>query len=188
MLNGKMVEYIEILTVPALGHESGEWEEVSAVTCTEKGEETRTCKRCGEIEKRDVDAIGHTEEVLPAVAATCTQPGLTAGKKCSVCGEIITAQNTVAKANHQWSAWKTTKKATALAAGEQVRTCSICGAKKTQAVRKLAICHHPKYGDIFAYEVDGSVYFDVAAWVAAEPADIPPPDVPLNPEQEEMVF
>ena len=24
-----------------------------------------------------------------------------------------------------------------------------------QAVRELAICHHPKYGDIFAYEVDG---------------------------------
>ena len=34
----------------------------------------------------------HTSEVMPAVAATCTQKGLTEGSKCSVCGAILVAQ------------------------------------------------------------------------------------------------
>lgn len=38
----------------------------------------------------------HTEETIPAVAATCTTTGLTEGKKCSHCGEILVAQQTVA--------------------------------------------------------------------------------------------
>ena len=37
----------------------------------------------------------HTEEILPSVAATCTTSGLTEGKKCSTCGEILVAQTTV---------------------------------------------------------------------------------------------
>lgn len=36
--------------------------------------------------------LGHTEEAVPGYAATCTKPGLTAGVKCTVCGETLTAQ------------------------------------------------------------------------------------------------
>ncbi|MCB7049450.1 hypothetical protein LIZ34_03560 [Intestinimonas butyriciproducens] len=42
----------------------------------------------------------HTEEVLPAVEATCTESGLTEGKRCSECAEIIVAQETVAALGH----------------------------------------------------------------------------------------
>lgn len=42
----------------------------------------------------------HTEEVIPAVAPTCTSIGLTEGKKCTECGEILKAQETVAALGH----------------------------------------------------------------------------------------
>lgn len=40
-------------------------------------------------------AAGHTEVVDPGTPATCTEPGLTEGKHCSVCGEVITAQEVI---------------------------------------------------------------------------------------------
>ncbi len=43
---------------------------------------------------------GHTEEVVPAIDATCTQTGLTEGEKCSVCGEILVAQDEIPMIPH----------------------------------------------------------------------------------------
>lgn len=37
----------------------------------------------------------HVEEVMPAVEPTCTKTGLTEGKRCSECGEVLVAQETV---------------------------------------------------------------------------------------------
>ena len=42
----------------------------------------------------------HTEEVLAAVEPTCTATGLTEGKRCAECGEILTAQETVPALGH----------------------------------------------------------------------------------------
>ncbi len=44
---------------PALGHDWSDWTITTKATCTEAGEETRTCTRCGEAETRPVDALGH---------------------------------------------------------------------------------------------------------------------------------
>lgn len=52
----------------------------------------KTCSVCGAVEG---EALGHTEEILAAKDATCDEAGLTEGKKCSVCGEILVAQNEV---------------------------------------------------------------------------------------------
>ena len=57
----------------------------------------KTCSECGEIEG---EALGHTELVLEAKAPTCTEAGLTAGKKCSVCDAVIEAQQTVPATGH----------------------------------------------------------------------------------------
>ena len=43
---------------------------------------------------------GHTEEAVPAIDSTCTQTGLTEGKKCSVCGEILVAQDEIPMIPH----------------------------------------------------------------------------------------
>ena len=44
--------------------------------------------------------MGHTEEVLPAVDATCTKTGLTYGRKCTTCNRILLAQQVVPKKPH----------------------------------------------------------------------------------------
>ena len=60
-------------------------------------EAPKTCSLCGKIEG---EALGHTEEVLMGKDATCTEAGLTDGKKCSTCGEILVAQEEVPALGH----------------------------------------------------------------------------------------
>ena len=79
-----------------------------AATCGTPGhyDEVVYCSKCGaemSRETKTIPATGkHTEEVIPAVAATCTETGLTAGKKCSVCGEILVAQTETPAKGHTW--------------------------------------------------------------------------------------
>ena len=72
-------------------------------TCAEAGSESIHCAGCGSINEttiREIPATGHTEEVLAAVAPTCTETGLTEGKKCSVCGETLVAQEEIPANGH----------------------------------------------------------------------------------------
>ena len=66
----------------------------------------------------------HVEETLEAKTPTCTETGLTEGKKCSVCGAILVAQNEVAANGHNYSS--EVKDPTCTASGSVIFTCS-CG-------------------------------------------------------------
>ena len=160
---------------PALGHDWGAWEETEKATCTENGEETRTCQRegCGETETRVTEkaahtpaeavtenavaatcetdgshdevvycsvcgheisrvnvvdkAAGHKAEKVAGKAATCTEPGLSDGEKCSVCGKTITEQTETPALGHDWGEWKVTVKPTYTSTGVAKRECARCG-------------------------------------------------------------
>lgn len=60
-------------------------------TCTTDGKVLYTCTVCGATDTVTVPA-GHTVVDDEAKAATCTEPGLSAGSHCSVCGEVFLTQ------------------------------------------------------------------------------------------------
>ena len=72
-------------------------------TCTDSGLREKICIDCGYIDESEVlAALGHTEETVTGKAATCTEAGLTDGKKCSVCGETLVAQEVVSATGHKY--------------------------------------------------------------------------------------
>ena len=72
----------------------------STATCTEAGTATYTCTKCGDSYTEEAPAKGHTEVIDAAVEATCTETGLTEGKHCSVCNEVLVAQTVVPAKGH----------------------------------------------------------------------------------------
>lgn len=80
---------------------------------------------CGEKILKTVEK--HKVQAIPAVSSTCTKDGLTAGKKCSVCGYVIEKQQVVKAKGHTpitLKAVKATTERTGLTAGKK---CKVCG-------------------------------------------------------------
>ena len=70
---------------------------------------------------------GHTVVTDSSVQATCTETGLTEGSHCQICGEILTAQETIPAKGHTKETVKG-KEATCTEAGLTDGTkCSVCG-------------------------------------------------------------
>ena len=112
--------------------------EITLPTCTEDGYTTYTCSACGDTYQDDiVMALGHTEVIDPAVAATCTETGLTQGSHCSVCGEVLTAQKEISALGHTYGEYAVTIQPTCTKAGVETKTCSVCGDKQTRPVAAL---------------------------------------------------
>ena len=84
--------------IPATGHKEAEAvvENENKADCNNGGsyDSVVYCSVC-EIElsrtTETTEALGHTPETVDGKAPTCTEPGLTAGSKCSVCGFMQTA-------------------------------------------------------------------------------------------------
>ena len=82
-------------------------------------------------------ANNHHEVTIKGKAATCTEEGLTEGKQCSVCSEVIIKQEKIPVTDHSYGSWVTVKDATEQEEGLQERTCTSCGKKEQQKLDKL---------------------------------------------------
>ena len=84
-------------------HTYGDWVTITEATCTTTGSKKHTCTACGYSETATIPTAAHKETTIPGKAATCTEAGLTDGKKCSVCGTITLEQTTIDAKGHSMS-------------------------------------------------------------------------------------
>ena len=123
--------------IPVASHTAGAAvaENLKAATCTAAGsvDSVVYCTVCkAEISRKTVElpVIAHTEVVDVAVAATCTESGLTEGSHCPVCNTIIKAQEVIPAKGHKADSIviENVVAATYKAAGsyDSVVYCSVC--------------------------------------------------------------
>ena len=99
----------------------------------------------------------HTEEILHAVEATCTDPGLTQGSRCSVCGLVLTEQTQIPALGHDWGTASITKWPTSDESGVKTCTCRRCQIQQKEDISAP-----------FALRLAGSNRWETALKVADE--------------------
>ncbi len=129
---------------PSAGHNMGEWEVVTAATCTTAGSEKRVCTDadCEYSETREIEASGHTEgtEWIIDKNATCSEAG-SKHTECTVCKTVIKTE-AIPMVAHTEGDWIIDKAATCTEAGSKHKECTVCGATTTEATVIPAIGHN----------------------------------------------
>ncbi len=108
-------------------HSYGEWVTVTKPTCSKEGLKKQTCS-CGAYVTEEIETIAHTETTIAGKEATCTETGLTDGKKCTVCQTVTVKQEVIPAKGHT----ETTiagKEATCIKTGlTDGKKCTVCQA------------------------------------------------------------
>ncbi len=101
-------------------------------------------KYCTICDTKEGEPLGHTPETIPGKEATCIETGLTDGSKCSVCGEILTAQEEIPAKGHTPEVVPV-KEATCTETGlTEGSKCSVCGEILTAQEEIPAKGHTPE--------------------------------------------
>ena len=135
------------VTVPAKGHQYGEWKVEKEATETKSGLKSRVCKVCGNKEEKIIEPLGHKHTLTKtnAKAPTCTEKGNIEYYTCSGCKKIFSDKEgakeindvTVPAKGHQYGEWKVEKEATKTAEGLKTRVCKVCGNKEEKKIDPL---------------------------------------------------
>ncbi|MBO7360987.1 MAG: leucine-rich repeat domain-containing protein, partial [Clostridia bacterium] len=72
-------------------------------TCTSEGEMECVCEICGYKKTEIIEKLPHSPVFVAGTAATCLLPGTTDGSKCSVCGTVLVAQETISALGHDYA-------------------------------------------------------------------------------------
>ena len=144
--------------------------------------------------RKPISTPRFTEEVIPGKAPTCTETGLTEGKKCSVCGEILVAQEEIAALGHTEEiipGKAPTCTETGLTEGKK---CTVCG-EITVAQEEIPALGHDfvngecsrcdatltsKFEDVPA----DAFYFDPVEWAVAKGITTGATETTFNPNGE----
>lgn len=119
----------EAISVPAKGHEWGDWSVSADPTCTESGTKTRECSACGKSESEMINALGHDLTHHEGKAATCMESGYYGYDECSRCG--YSTYSEIPAKGHQWDGnFTIDKESTCTEKGEKSVHCSACGERK----------------------------------------------------------
>ena len=114
-------------SIPAKGHNWGQWTTTKKATCTEAGIETRKCKKCGKTEERETKVLGHDwDNGVVTTPATCTENGV----RTYTCKRDAshTKQETIPKTEHTpvpVPAKAATCTETGLTEGSKCQTCGV---------------------------------------------------------------
>lgn len=116
---------IEKVTIPAKGHDWGDWNVTKEPSCAD-GEKEHTCKRCGVTEKEVIDATGNHKwgEWKVTTPAACEKKG-TQTRTCTLCGETESKTN-IPALGHDFGDWVKVDD------NNHQRTCKRTGCDKTE--------------------------------------------------------
>ena len=112
--------------IPATGHEWGDKKQIREAGCVTTGEVQYTCQNCNEVKTETIPAKGHTIVTDKGVTPTCTQTGLTEGKHCSVCNEVIRKQKKLAPKKHHAVTDKAVEATCSKEGLTEGKHCSVC--------------------------------------------------------------
>ena len=109
--------------IPKTAHKWDNGKVTTKPTCTDAGVKTYTCTRCKTTRTETIDKTGHDPIAVPGKEPTCTETGLTEGKKCKICGATLVEQKETPALDHDYQL-KDHKDATCTEAGYDYYECS----------------------------------------------------------------
>lgn len=71
-------------------------------TCTDPGERSRLCEICHCVQKDIIPKTEHNIVTIESIAPTCEKEGMTEGKYCSICDEVLLPQYSIKKLPHEY--------------------------------------------------------------------------------------